>query len=201
MKLGIIVLAKYPILGQVKTRLAATTGNDFALEAYQNLLTYTVSILPTNVDTFFFVTPQKIPWIDFEQELQTGNSLGDRLNNAVNHLKERGYDRFVLLGTDCAEIQTTHINQAMVLLHNNDVVIGPATDGGYYLLAFNETKEYLFEGMPWSESNLLESTISQINRNNHKYTLLDTLNDVDTWDDIKPHLQALKLGNPMQKGE
>ncbi|MBP7821793.1 MAG: TIGR04282 family arsenosugar biosynthesis glycosyltransferase [Saprospiraceae bacterium] len=186
---ALIVLARKPILGQVKTRLANETSTDFALFCYNKLLSYTIEMCHKTIcDKLFFVTPNFISSLPFPQHLQIGNDLGEIQKNASSIGFDCGYHKIMIIGADCPTINHHHIHDAISLLDDNDVVIGPAIDGGYYLIGLKKPCDFIFENMPWSESHLLNKMISKIEQNQLKYALLEVLNDIDTLDDLKPFM-------------
>ena len=91
--------------------------------------------------------------------------------------------RVVIIGSDCLAIKPDHLEQAFRALDTHDVVIGPATDGGYYLLGMNQLHSFLFQNKPWSQPELLNQTINDLQQKSLTYTLLEPLTDIDEWDD------------------
>lgn len=194
MNIAFCVFAKYPTLGTVKTRLAKTTGDEFALQAYKSLFSYTLTILQSvSADVHFFVTPTTLDGLDYPQHLQHGQDLGERMRNASKELFQLAYEAVIFIGTDCVEIHEQHLQQSIEALKNNDVVIGPAHDGGYYLLGIKGAKDYLFADMAWSTDQLYTQTINKTIEHGDSVCSLETLSDIDEWLDLKPHLSKLNL--------
>ncbi|MDZ4822938.1 MAG: TIGR04282 family arsenosugar biosynthesis glycosyltransferase [Flavobacteriales bacterium] len=190
MKKALILFTKNPEAGKVKTRLAATIGNEAALKVYNQLLLYTVSAteyLP--VDMFVFYSDH-IPQDDifsnknYIKEMQQGMDLGERMKNAFASTFERGYAEIVIIGADCPDISSAIIMNAFDDLNNNDVVIGPAEDGGYYLLGLKALHTELFEDIEWSTEKVLHHTITKCKASKHIYHLLPVLNDIDVEKDL-----------------
>ena len=186
---GIIIFQKNAELGKVKTRLAATIGDQAALEAYQQLVKYTHKVASqTTADKMLFFTDyleedlSKYP-SHYRFELQSGEDLGDKMKNAFKQLINEKYDRLVIIGTDCAEITSELISEAFEVLKNHEVVIGPAHDGGYYLLGMRRFIPDLFDGIPWSTEQVASLTIEYLENNKVSYGLLPTLSDVDFEED------------------
>ncbi len=178
------------MLGKVKTRLAATVGNDEALSIYQLLLYYTRQLtLQVKAARFLFYSDcieEKDDWkaTHFIKKVQHGNDLGDRMFHAF----EEGlmtHDKAVIIGSDCATLSLEIIESAYTALDTHDVVIGPATDGGYYLLGLKKANPMLFETIFWSSDQVLAQTIERIHTQNLSYYLLPMLSDVDTEEDWK----------------
>ena len=114
---------------------------------------------------------------------QTGKDLGQRLGNAARQILA-GHDRVILLGADLPYLSTGLLLDAMQKLDSCDVVIGPARDGGYYLLGIKEVYSCLFVEIPWSSASVLSRTIEATGLNNLSLTLLELKADIDTWDDL-----------------
>lgn len=190
MKEALIIFAKNAEAGKVKTRLAATIGDEKALSVYLQLLSHTASVtsnLP--MDKFVFYSNQIIKddaWDDavFYKELQKGNDLGERMENAFENLFEKGYRKIVIIGTDCPELTAGIITNAFTCLETRDVIIGPALDGGYYLLGITQLHASLFQNIPWSTSTVLKDTTDRCRALNLNYRLLPTLNDIDEEKDL-----------------
>ena len=167
MKEALIIFAKIPEAGKVKTRLAATIGNEAALEVYKQLLILTASVtIGLPMDKFVFYSDHIIhqdTWEEkfFSKRVQLGKDLGQKMDNAFEDLFERGYSKIVIIGTDCPELNAGIITNAFTFLDTRDVVIGPAQDGGYYLLGMNQSHTTLFQDIPWSTSSVLKETIDR----------------------------------------
>ncbi len=190
MKKSLLIFTKNPEAGKVKTRLAATIGNAKAFSIYKQLIEYTVSItnyLP--VDKFIFYSDhleQKDLWNDkqYFKQVQCGQDLGERMNNAFAFAFQMKYDRAVIIGTDCPELNAEIMMNAFAYLHSYDVVIGPAEDGGYYLLGMNQLYSQLFKNISWSTQTVFIDTLSICKQNNISYYLLPVLHDVDEEKDL-----------------
>ena len=129
----------------------------------------------------------------FIKKLQNGNNLGMRMENAFIDLFQSGYQKIIIVGSDLLDLKTDHINQAFEELNHTDVVFGPALDGGYYLLGLSNLKTCIFQNKPWSEANLLEATLKELEQKNVSFSLLETLNDIDTFEDMKDYPQLKKF--------
>lgn len=190
MKEALIIFTKNPDAGKVKTRLAATIGDEKALAVYVRLLSHTASVssdLP--MDKFVFYSDQIIKddtWDDavFYKEIQKGNDLGEKMENAFENIFEKGYRKIVIIGTDCPELNAGIIINAFACLDTRDVVIGPAADGGYYLLGMPQLHGSLFRNISWSTNIVLKETTDRCHTSNLKYGLLPILNDIDEEKDL-----------------
>ena len=190
MKKSLLIFTKNLEPGKVKTRLAATIGNAKAFFIYRQLIEYTVSItnyLP--VDKFIFFSndlEQKDLWNDkhFFKQVQCGQDLEERINNAFALAFQMEYDKAVIMGTDCPELNAEIMMNAFAYLTTYDVVIGPAEDGGYYLLGMNQLYTQQFQNISWSTQTVFEDTLSICKKNNISYSLLPVLHDVDEEKDL-----------------
>jgi uncharacterized protein len=184
----IIVFVKNITLGKVKTRLAKTIGNQAALEVYTELVKVTENALQhitTNKRICFSETIEENAWLNYQKETQIGIDLGERMKNAFNKGFQDGYKRIVLIGSDLPNITENNLQDALSILKTKQTVFGPALDGGYYLIGQSKPNDFIFENKPWSQPELLETTLSELNKNNVTYSLLETLNDIDTFEDLK----------------
>jgi rSAM/selenodomain-associated transferase 1 len=183
----VLVFQKNAILGKVKTRLASGMGELRALEIYRHLIQLTYSALedvPVTVWTYFsdFI-PETVNTSIEKSFVQEGQDLGERMANAFARSFELGMDKVVLIGTDCPTLQSNHLNEAFEALTHSDLVVGPATDGGYYLIGMNRRADYLFEGITWSTSQVLSETLNVASQHGLTTTLLHELDDIDTQED------------------
>ena len=105
--------------------------------------------------------------------------------NAFNYAFKQGYDKAVLIGSDLPDISPEIIGKAFDEIEQNDVVFGPAEDGGYYLVGMKKQHKFIFENKPWSEPTLLKQTLDELRKQEVSFSLLQTLNDIDTFEDYK----------------
>lgn len=185
----VIIFVKNPVPGTVKTRIARTVGNEQAVQVYRHLVQHTQQItrfLPWLRVVYYgdFVNPND-GWNGYEKRLQTGDDLGERMLAAFREQFAAGADRVVIIGSDCLAISPDHIHQAFDALDRADVVIGPATDGGYYLLGMKQLHPFLFENMPWSQPELRQLTELALLQNNLTFERLEELTDIDEWEDYE----------------
>ncbi len=188
-KKALIIFTRNPELGKVKTRLAKSVGDESALEIYKFLLKHTVAITKNlNVDKYVFYS-ENIHRDDiwdpeiFRKKLQTGTDLGEKMQNAFSELFEMGYEKVLIVGSDIFELGQSDIENAFEVLQTTETVIGPATDGGYYLLGMKERNAALFQNKNWGTSTVLVETLADLRQK--KYVLLEERNDVDYYQDIK----------------
>ena len=188
MKKAIIIFQKNKEIGKVKTRLAIDVGNEKALEIYSFLTNYTHEMLAgLEADKFLYFSEYLEDVLDLktQRRIQHGHDLGSRMYHAFKELFELAYDSLVIIGTDCYELEKKHIEQAFSALQNHDVVIGPALDGGYYLLGCRLLVKEIFLNKNWSTETVCKETIDTFERLGLRYQLLDVLSDIDTIGDLK----------------
>ncbi len=187
MKKALIIFVRNPEIGKVKTRLAAQIGNDKALTVYKKLLAHTKSVAAAmNCDVFVFTTEalQDAQWNKFIIEQQRGNELGQKMQKAFETVFAKGYGKAVIIGSDCPGLSTSHVQQAFDFLNASEVVIGPAKDGGYYLLGMKRLHQILFQINTWSTTTVFDETIALINASRLSFKQLETLTDVDEEKDL-----------------
>ena len=185
---ALIIFTKNLVYGQVKTRLAATIGNDKAFDIYKNLIAHTYSLIQSvRCDRIVYYSSYVESDDDnfYERKIQQGNDLGEKMKNAFKDVLQKKYSKAVIIGTDCAELNSAIVDNAFEQLNHHDIVIGPAADGGYYLLGMKKLHTRLFENMEWSTPAVFDKTISICNHHNYSYFILPTLHDVDVEDDLE----------------
>lgn len=194
-KNALLIFTRNPKLGKCKTRLAKTVGDQSALDIYKYLLKHTANVAKhVNANRYVFysemINPDDI-WetAHFNKKLQTGINLGERMELAFEELFASGYEKVVIIGSDLLELTAPMIEQAFRELNTKDVVIGPAEDGGYYLLGLKSLHPNLFKNKAWGTETVREDTILDLK--NKDVSLLQMLNDIDTFDDMK-HYSQLK---------
>jgi rSAM/selenodomain-associated transferase 1 len=195
----IIIFARNPKLGCVKTRLAKTIGDFAALETYKILMKHTANVVQKSVvDKIVFYSEfieKKDVWTKLrcKKAKQSEGDLGAKMQTAFEYAFGLGYKKVVIIGSDVYSLKTEHIDSAFAHLETHDAVIGPAQDGGYYLLGLNFTIPGLFKQKKWGTSSVLEDSLTDLNEFN--VILLEPLNDIDTYEDLKKEPQLLKKLN------
>lgn len=185
----LLIFMRNPIFGKVKTRIAATLGDETALRIYQLLVAHTASIIrnieATKIIYYSDFVDETGPWDEtcFNAK-QNGADLGERMSDASKEAFKYGLQNLVLIGTDCYDLTTDILAKAFMELRTNDAVIGPALDGGYYLLGVKRHHPLLFDNIEWSTNKVLEETISRCVKLGLKYFLLPELSDIDEEADV-----------------
>ena len=124
--------------------------------------------------------------------VQYGNDLGARMLNSFSDQFKMGYSRLIIIGTDCPDLNSELLLNAFNALESHDIVIGPAADGGYYLLGMSKLYPELFEGVEWSTSEVYGQTVDIISKLGLSFSLMPVLRDLDNEDDLK-YFNHLKL--------
>jgi uncharacterized protein len=187
MEQALIIFIKNLVPGKVKTRLAKDAGDTAALEIYKNLMDHTRLVVSHIDATRLLFYSDRVERLDswpekkYSKNLQTGDDLGERMSNAFKQATE--YDKKIIIGSDCPGITPGLIEEAYTALDYHDVVIGPALDGGYYLLGMNTLIPEIFQNIPWSTDQVLLETIKILQQKRLLYKLLTPLRDVDNLED------------------
>ncbi|MCP4521445.1 MAG: glycosyltransferase [Cytophagales bacterium] len=187
----LLIFVRNPILGKAKTRLAATVGAEYALEIYRCLLQYThkisneLELADKRVYYADFMNDDDL-WNGYDKYLQDQEKeLGDRMKEAFRKGFEDGYKKVAIIGSDCLELTSNLLQKGFDQLSSDDVVVGPAKDGGYYFMGMNDFYPHIFDDKKWSTDTVFLDTIEDIKREKLSYSLLKTLSDVDTEEDLK----------------
>jgi rSAM/selenodomain-associated transferase 1 len=197
---ALILFAKDPVEGQVKTRLSSLLDAPTILSLYRHFLRESVEkvcsvaevdrfigIASTPVSGYFDNVPRNYPIRLFIQE---GENLGERMRRAFEDRFKEGYERVVIIGADSPTLPTAYIEQA--LQSEKEVVIGPSTDGGYYLIGMQGKVTDIFEGVPWGTDRVLSETLNVLKGQQAQAELLPVWYDVDLPEDLrflKTHLE------------
>ena len=182
------IFARAPVLGQVKTRLAETLGEQGALEVHERLVSDTLDRLADipGIQCELWVTGDtdhpvighwRTGW-SLTLRKQVGDDLGERMAHAISACLEAGCIPLIV-GSDCPTITAAYICQAVAVLDTHDLVLGPAEDGGYGLIGLRNPAPELFTDMPWSTAEVFAETVARANRLGLSWSVLETLWDVD----------------------
>jgi len=174
----LVVMAKTPELGKVKTRLAKTLGDEYTLGVYEFLLNTTLNAVENSGLT------ARVYWTSRPNDhsgkifLQIEGDLGEKMK-AVFEDSFATFSPVIMIGTDCPDITSEILQQAEVALKEADCVFGPASDGGYYLIGMKHFYPSLFKNISWSTDRVLKQSIEICEKEGLKYRLLETLTDID----------------------
>lgn len=194
---ALVVMARVPEVGRVKTRLIPSIGASVVCNLYKCLLEdlfFRIKELK-NIDVYVFYTPEELTGElsnlvpeGFLLLPQKGGDLGERMYNATDHLIDKGYERVTIIGSDSPDIPLDYITEAFLKLENakeDKVVVGPSTDGGYYLISVNCKTKVPFTSMEWGGPTVFDSTINKLSEAAVKYDLLPEWYDIDVEEDLK----------------
>lgn len=185
----LIIFTRNPELGKCKTRLAATVGDRSALEIYKILLQHTMGITsPLPVDKIVYYSENILHddlWDSglYRKALQEGRNLGERMFNAFKAAFQEGFQNVILIGSDVYDLNTADLKFAFEQLKLNDTVLGPADDGGYYLIGMRKLIPEVFQSKAWGTDTVLEDTMGDLSA--YSTALLPMRKDIDRYEDIK----------------
>ncbi|UII77980.1 TIGR04282 family arsenosugar biosynthesis glycosyltransferase [Flagellimonas sp. HMM57] len=198
----LLIFTRNPELGKCKTRLAATIGDEAALNSYKFLLDHTVTITK-DLKVEKQVHYSEAIWKDdiwdnklYHKKLQYGKDLGERMENAFKNGFDAGFEKIIIIGSDMYDLSQSDLEEAFEQLNKHDYVLGPAKDGGYYLLGMTSLKVELFQNKDWGTATVLPETMN--NLEGEDIFMLPTKNDIDLYEDIKdieafsPYLKHIK---------
>ncbi len=211
MSKALIIFAKRPSPGRVKTRLVPHLAPEEAAELYRRML---LDILAktgqmADVDKFLFYEQGAGVAEYFAATVrggficpQVGEGMGERLEAAFGHVFRRGYGEVAVIGTDSPDLPVSFMERAFELLRSPavDAVFGPAEDGGYYLLAMTRLHRELFRDIPWSTGEVLEQSLARAAEAGLATALLPLWHDIDTGADLRrPELVDPGNGAPLTR--
>jgi rSAM/selenodomain-associated transferase 1 len=190
---AVVIMAKEPKVGKVKTRLVPPLTAESAAELYLNFLLDKIEQVKIieNVQPYFAFYPesgegffQSIAPDNFKLIEQKGKDLGERLDNISSELIDMGYSKVVLMDSDTPNLSIQIVIDGLRILDESDVVLGPCEDGGYYLIGIKSKASELFQNIPWSSEEVTRETITKAEKMGLKITLLESWYDVDTIDEV-----------------
>ena len=197
----VAIFTKAPIPGNVKSRLAADIGDQAAAMLYRYCAEHIIwNVRHAGLDSVVFIDlPETLPafhdWVGGAISVQQGDGLGERMQNAVSEMTGHGYERVMIIGTDVPFLSPEIVKEAATLLLTHDVVVGPAFDGGYYLIGTNGDRPQLFEDITWSSSTVFEETLDVCAKYDWSVAELDPLRDVDTKADLEAAMKEAPQGH------
>ncbi len=196
LKKGLIIFAKRPVPGRVKTRLSPPLSPEEATELYRCMLGDVLAKgeALAGVDKWIFHEPDEAAPPFFAEiapgmacASQEGGDLGERMSNAFLKLLALGYNQVAIIGSDLPDLPMAHVAEAFRRLASDeaDAVFGPAEDGGYYLVAMGKLHASLFRDVPWSGDEVLATSLARANEAGVTISLLPAWHDVDTPRDLE----------------
>jgi rSAM/selenodomain-associated transferase 1 len=209
---ALVVMAKAPVPGTVKTRLVPPLTQEQAAELYRALLLDQLRHLGTidSVERYLAYAPADAEAImrelggdDYRYMPQRGAELGERMKNVFNDLWQRGHKGIALVGSDLPALPTQIICEAYERIAGDErrVVLGPSQDGGYYLVGMNQATPEIFENMIWSHDQVLAQTTARLNAMGVTFSLLPIWYDLDSIEDLERHRISpeMEAGDAMAK--
>ncbi|MFD2516969.1 TIGR04282 family arsenosugar biosynthesis glycosyltransferase [Salinimicrobium flavum] len=193
----LIIFTRNPEPGKVKKRLAARIGDSAALELYKFLLKHTFEVtkdMSCDKVIYYSESIEKEDIWDhniFQKKKQSGKDLGERMKNAFTEGFEAGYSNIVIIGSDLYDLQKEDLEKAFSSLYNYDYAVGPAQDGGYYLLGMKSLNSKLFRNKKWGTDTVLQETLQDLK--NEQLKLLEERNDIDTYEDLIEHPELHRI--------
>jgi rSAM/selenodomain-associated transferase 1 len=197
----ILLFIKAPFKGLVKSRLAAAVGEEAALQLYKNFILDIIDALVTSGYPFriCFYPPDTeeaiTTWLVGHPVMpQDGNDLGERMELAFKKVFSDGFSSAILIGSDIPDLAPAVFHEAFQSLNENDAVIGPAADGGYYLIGFNQRSflPRIFRGISWSTDLVFQETMDILEESSLRVHLVPQWKDVDTLEDLKAFFKRNK---------
>ena len=196
----LIIFTKSPVLGEVKTRLQPDYSPEQSLMVHKKLISHTLELTKSlkNMDielccapdrntSYFLACENNYPIMLNNQQ---GDDIGERMAFSMS-VSLQTYEKVVVIGTDCPDINEDYINQAFDALSSTDVVIGPAMDGGYVLLGLKKFSIELFKNISWSTDKVLSQTKRNLKNLSLEYTELDVMHDLDRPEDLQKYKEFL----------
>ncbi len=205
----VILFTRYPRPGKCKTRLIPVLGDEETIKIHQQLVSHILKelgeyIRRNNSELCIYYDGGSLSemeeWLgkNYSFIQQQGDDLGQRMSQALTRALKQGRN-VILLGSDCPAVSVSLLQEALDSLHHHDMVVGPAHDGGYYLIGLtrnvsNDSCRKLFTHIPWSTPQVLNKTLQRAHEQKLHLHILPTLHDIDTAEDLKyfhhhPHPQ------------
>ena len=208
MNKGLIIFARDPVPGRVKTRLAAAVGDHAAAELYESMLQDVLNTARQlrDIETVVFwaceeaALPLLAERYRCRSRRQSQGDLGERMQAAFEELFANGCDICCIIGSDAPDLPLSHIQEAYRLLETErpDVVVGPSLDGGYYLLGLRQVRPRLFMNIPWSSADVRERTLAAARDSGLTAALLPEWQDIDTVEDLQAFQERKRLKLPTE---
>lgn len=207
------IFAKSPVLGTVKTRMSPPLSPAQCLRLHESLLNHTLArmrpLIDSEVEASLCLTGTLEEALEqagrmdargFGVDVQCGAHLGERLSHALATRFGQGYSKVIFVGTDCPSLGSKTVRDAIRALNRQQVVIGPARDGGYYLIGFAACLPQILQGIPWGTPAVYETTLDRLRRRGLRWKSLERQADLDTFGDLKRFCRRARPGNSLEDG-
>ncbi len=204
MSTTLVIFAREPLPGQAKTRLARGTDASTAIAVYTALLEHTIETArATGIEVMISLAGEPTPgWaagLGVRFEVQGRGDLGTRMAGCFDRRFSKGLDRVVIIGSDNAHLQTGHIRSAFSALDGDPVVIGPAEDGGYWLVGQRAPGVDIFTEVPWSSPMTLATTRERLRELGIRWSEIETLPDIDTVEDLRSAIKDPRVPEHLKR--
>lgn len=195
MERALIIMTRVPVAGETKTRLMSDLTGEECVIFHEACLRDLIQIqgkikIPTYIyysgfltENFVSIFHEKVKFIP-----QEGSDLGERMAQAFRQTLI-SHKHVVMLGSDVPNLRVPHLEKAFETLESKDLVLGPALDGGYYLIGMNTFHPELFKGITWGEAEVLEKTLERVQGKGLSYSLLERMRDLDTFEDLAEYMK------------
>lgn len=205
MKDCLIIFAKEPEAGRVKTRLQGYLSKEMCVKLYKAFLMDTLELArvikcPNKILAYASSGPgpgylKRIASQETIFYKQRGKNLGERMDNAFKFAKRMNCDKAVIIGSDSPNLPAKYIKDAYLRLDENDIILGPSYDGGYYLVGLKEPCPGIFKGVEWSSKTVLEKTVKNAGNIGKKVSLLRE------WYDVDDSIGLVRLKSDLKQGK
>ena len=192
----VAIFARPPQPGLVKTRLIPDIGAAKAARVYRFCLEYALELVRhSGLDYQLYLSQDSDDEIFLEQQysIQKGQGLGARMSNALADMLAGNSDGAIIIGSDCLDLTTGHLQAAAQALSDHELVLLPAVDGGYAMIGCTSANPELFNAVAWSSDQVLLQTLANAERLNYRVSLLETVRDIDTLQDLEQYPELLAL--------
>jgi len=190
------IFAKPPQPGLVKTRLIPEIGPAKAASVYRFCLEYALELARhSGLDYQLYLSQDSDDELFQEEQysMQKGRDLGARMLHAFTDLLAANSDGAIIIGSDCLDLTIGHLQAAAQALADHELVLLPAIDGGYALIGCTRVNPELFKDVAWSTEQVLAQTLANAERLNYRVSLLETVRDIDTLQDLEQYPELLAL--------
>ena len=207
------IFAKAPVPGTVKTRMSPPLSPAQCLRLHRALVNHTLArmrpLIASGLEACLCLTGTLQEALEqagrmeargFGVDVQRGAHLGERLSHALTTRFNQGFPKVIFVGTDCPSLGSKTVRDAVRALDRQEVVIGPAQDGGYYLIGFAACLPEILQGIPWGTPAVHETTLDRLRRRGAGWKLLERQADLDTFGDLKQFYLQASPGHRLQAG-
>ncbi|MAT40507.1 MAG: hypothetical protein CL946_13000 [Ectothiorhodospiraceae bacterium] len=202
----IILFARHPEPGKTKTRLAVDTGPAAAAQMYRVCAEHVYGAAKATGFELLVSVPAQTPlekmdaWLGAGQyHLQPGGTIGVKMRDAFEHVFKHGANRAILIGTDVPDVTSGLLTEAHAALQSDDVVIGPAMDGGFWLIGMNAAQPQLFANIEWSTDTVYERTVQNAAQSGLSLGRVAMLRDIDTYGALQEWLLEADEDHPLRR--